>query len=92
MILSFRHRGLKRLYDRDDRSKIGADLVERVVDTLALLDVAVRPQDLDLPGLCLHRLKGDLKGFWSVTLSGNRRLIFRIEDGDAYDVDPIDYQ
>ena len=91
MILSFRHRGLKRLYDKGDRSKIKADLLDRVEDTLALLDVAARPQDLDLPGLRLHRLKGDLSGFWSVTLSGNWRLIFRFEDGDAHNVDLIDY-
>ena len=91
MIESFRHRGLKRLYERGDRSKLNAALVERIEDALALLDVAGRQQDLDLPGLRLHALKGDLKGFWSVTLSGNWRLIFRFADGDAHDVDLLVY-
>jgi len=58
---------------------------------LAHLDAAVRPTDLDLPGYRLHRLKGELKDTWSVTLSGNWRITFRFEDGNAYDVDLTDY-
>ena len=46
---------------------------------------------MNLPGFKLHRLKGDLKGFWSVTVRANWRVIFRFEEGDAYDVDLIDY-
>jgi proteic killer suppression protein len=46
---------------------------------------------LDLPGFRLHPLKGDLKGFWSITVSGNWRIIFRFEQGDAFDVDLVDY-
>lgn len=49
------------------------------------------PSDLDLPGYRLHPLKGNLKGMWSVTLSGNWRIVFRFEDGDAFDVDLVDY-
>ena len=52
---------------------------------------ARKPSDLDLPGYRLHRLKGGLKGYWSISISGNWRVIFRFEDGDAYDVDLIDY-
>jgi len=58
---------------------------------LAHLDQAVRPSDLDLPGYRLHPLKGDLSGYWSVTITRNRRIIFRFEDGDAVDVDLLDY-
>ena len=58
---------------------------------LAHLDRAEKPGDLDLPGYRLHPLKGSLKGFWSVTISGNWRIIFRIENGDALDVDLVDY-
>jgi proteic killer suppression protein len=58
---------------------------------LANLDVALRPSDLDLPGYRLHPLRGRLKGMWSVTISGNWRIIFRFEDGDAFDVDLVDY-
>ncbi|MFP6617274.1 MAG: type II toxin-antitoxin system RelE/ParE family toxin [Candidatus Hydrogenedentota bacterium] len=48
---------------------------------MALLDTAARPRDLDLPGYRLHPLRGELKGFWSVRITGNYRLIFRMEDG-----------
>ena len=58
---------------------------------LAHLDGAVRPSDLALPGYRLHPLKGDLKGVWSVTISGNWRMVFRFEAGDAFEVDLVDY-
>lgn len=58
---------------------------------LAHLDRAARPADLDLPGYRLHPLKGDLKGHWSVTISGNWRITFRLEDGDTLEVDLTDY-
>jgi proteic killer suppression protein len=91
MIRTFRHRGLKRLYEREDPSKVRADQVERIKLALADLDDALKPQDLDLPGYRLHRLKGDLQGFWGIWISANWRIIFRFEGGDAYDVDLIDY-
>ena len=52
---------------------------------------ARRPSDLNMPGYRLHRLKGDLKGFWSITISGNWRVVFRFDSGDAHDVDLVDY-
>ena len=91
MIRSFRHRGLKRLYERGDPGRIGADLLDRVTLALADLDAASKPRELDLPGYRLHPLKGNLKGVWSISISGNWRLVFRFEDGDAHDVDLIDY-
>ena len=91
MIKTIRHRGLKRLYEHVDPSKVRADQVKRISDVLAHLDGAARPSDLDLPGYRLHPLKGNFKGFWSVTISGNWRIVFRFEDGDAFDVDLVDY-
>ena len=91
MIRSFKHRGLKRLYERDDRSGIRTDLVEAVEDILARLDEADTPQALNLPGYRLHPLKGDLKGFWSVTVRANWRIVFRFENVDVFDVEMIDY-
>ena len=91
MIKTIRHRGLKRLYEHGDASKVRADQRARISDVLAQLDQAQKPSDLDLPGYRLHPLKGSLKGSWSVTLSGNWRIIFRFEDGDAFDVDLLDY-
>ena len=91
MIRSLKHRGLKRLFDRDDRSGIRPDLVDTVQEILTVLDDAATPQELDLPGYRLHPLKGDLKGFWSVTVRANWRIIFRFEKTDAFDVKLIDY-
>ena len=91
MIVSFKHRGLKRLYERGDRSLIRPDLLETVEDILARLDQAATPQALNLPGYRLHSLKGDLRGFWSVTVRANWRIIFRFKGNDACDVELVDY-
>jgi proteic killer suppression protein len=91
MIRSFKHRGLKRLYERDDRSGIRPDFVDTVQEILTVLDEATTPQELDLPGYRLHPLKGDRKGFWSVTVRANWRIVFRFVGVDAFDVELIDY-
>jgi proteic killer suppression protein len=91
MIRSIKHRRLKRLYERDDRSGIRPDFVDTVQEILTLLDDAATPQELDLPGYRLHPLKGDLRGFWSVAVRANWRIIFRFEGADAFDVELIDY-
>ena len=91
MIRSFQHRGLKRLYERGDRSLIRPDLQDRVEVMLAQLDVASSPEAMRLPHYRLHALKGRLKGYWSVTVKANWRIIFRFEGEDAYDVELLDY-
>jgi toxin HigB-1 len=91
MIRSFKHRGLKRLYKRADRSGIRPDLVETVERVLTVLDSATTPRALDIPGYRLHPLKGDWKGFWSVTVRANWRIIFRFQGEDAFDVELTDY-
>ena len=91
MIRSFRHRGLKRFYERGDRSLIPPDLHDRVEAMLAQLDVARSPEAMRLPPYRLHALKGARKGYWSATVKANWRLVFRFEDGDVLDVELIDY-
>ena len=91
MIRTFRHRGLKRLYERGDPSRVRSDQAERISLALADLDAAGKPSDLDLPGHRLHPLRGDLKGFWSISISANWRIVFRFEQGDVFDVDLVDY-
>jgi toxin HigB-1 len=91
MIASFGHKGLKRLFEEDDRSKLSAELVEKIRLILFALDSAETIDDLNQPAFRLHRLKGDLKGFWSVTVRANWRIIFRFEADSAFDVDLIDY-
>ncbi len=81
---------MKRLWDGDP-SRVNAALRERLENVLSVLDAAAEPADLDLPGYRLHRLKGELKGLWSVTVSGNWRVTFRIENGNVLDVDLTDY-
>ena len=90
MIRTFRHRALKRLFQDGDASKVRADQLKRISDVLAHLDTALHPADVDLPGYRLHPLKGDLKGYWSVSISGNWRIVFRFGDGDVFDVDLVD--
>jgi len=65
--------------------------VIKVRDILARLDAARAPADLDLPGLRLHLLKGELAGFWAVTVRANWRIIFRWDEPDTSDVDYVDY-
>ena len=91
MILSFRHKGLERLYEKGDRRRIPPEYAAKVERILARLDVATEPRNMDLPGYRLHPLRGGLEGFWSVIVSGNWRLIFRFDEGNAHDVDLIDY-
>ena len=82
---------MKRLYERGDRSQVRADQLEKIENILALLDRADRPEAMDLPGLRLHSLKGDLRGFWAVTVRANWRIVWRFEGPDAVDVDLTDY-
>jgi proteic killer suppression protein len=66
MIEGFRHRGLKRLFEADDRSRVPAEYVGRLRVILAALDAAERVEDMDIHTFRLHALKGDLKGYWGV--------------------------
>ena len=91
MIRSFRHKGLRRLYEDDDAAGLNPGHAEKLRRILARLDIATTPQDLNLPGYRLHPLKGDLKGFWAVTVQANWRVTFRLDEGHALDVDYVDY-
>lgn len=91
MITGIKHKGLKRLYDRGERQGIGASMLARVEEILSILDAAERIEELDIPGYRLHPLTGNLRGFWSIRVTGNWRIVFRFEDGEVRDVDLIDY-
>jgi toxin HigB-1 len=91
MIKSFKHRGLKRLYERGDRSGIRPDLLDTIERILTILDNASTPQAMELPRYRLHPLKGDRRGFWSLTVRANWRIVFRLEGTDVFDVELIDY-
>lgn len=91
MIRNIRHKGLNALYHDDETKGVKQDHVKRLRQILALLDNAAFPEDMDAPGLRLHVLKGDRRGFYAVVVSGNWRVVFRFEDNDIFDVDYIDY-
>jgi proteic killer suppression protein len=91
MIVGFRHKGLRLLYEQGNRRKISADHIGKIERILARLDQTTQPEDMDLPGFRLHPLKGDLAGLWSVSVSGNWRIVFRFDGADVCDVDLIDY-
>lgn len=91
MIENFKHKGLKRLFENGETKGIRADYVEKIENILAVLNRAASPSDMDLPGFKVHPLKGDRKGFYGVTVRANWRVIFRFEEGNARDVELIDY-
>ena len=91
MIVGFRHKGLRRLFERDDASGIRPDLLDKVRTILAQLSEAQTIEDMRMTSFHLHPLKGDRKGLWSVTVRANWRIVFRFENGDAAAVDLIDY-
>jgi proteic killer suppression protein len=91
VIRSFRHRGLKRLYEDGDARGVRPDLIETIEEILTVLDGAKSPHALHLSGYRLHSLKGELKGFWSVTVRANWRIMFRFDGSDASDIELIDY-
>lgn len=91
MILRFRHGGLERLHRRGDTSGVSPRHVKRLRVMLAALETAFIPSDMALPGARLHPLHGDRAGQWSVSISGNWRVVFEFEGRNVTNVDLIDY-
>ena len=91
MIKSFRHRGLKALYEGQRAAKVAPGHVAKLERILTALDRSGGPEGMDLPGFRMHPLKGALKGHYAVSVSGNWRVTFRFEGGHAVDVDYLDY-
>ena len=89
MIVSFRHKGLERLYRDGTKKGVQASHVPKLLRILSVLDVAQTVEDLVLPGFRTNPLKGDLAGHWSIWVSGNWRLTFRFV---GTDVELVDYQ
>jgi len=91
MIQKFKHKGLKQLLENGMSSGVNPQHVKRLKLMLALLETAETLEDMDLPGMNLHELKGKRKGTWALKVSGNWRITFRLEKGDALDVNYEDY-
>ena len=91
MIQKFKHKDLKQLFDSGSSAGINPRHISRLRQILALLETAETLDDMNLPGLNLHELKGKRKGTWSVKVSGNWRVTFKLKKGDVFDVNYEDY-
>jgi toxin HigB-1 len=91
MIKSFRHKGLRRLYESGSTSGVQAAHAKRLRMQLGALDTAQTVEDMDIPGFRLHALKGEMRGRWSIWVNGNWRVTFEFRDGNAYVLDYEDY-
>jgi len=91
MIKSFRHKGLEKFYKTGSKAGIQAKHATKLRRILGLLDVATKADDVNLPGYRLHHLTGKQKGFFSVWVNGNWRIIFRFVGDDVELVDYLDY-
>ena len=91
MIKRFRHKGLERFFTTGDTRGIKAQHAAWLRIVLTALDAASSPGALNNPGFRLHRLKGDLKGHWAISVSGNWRVIFEFEHSEVTNVDLVDY-
>jgi toxin HigB-1 len=91
MIVSFRHKGLKALFEEDSSKGVNTEHVRKLRQILALLNVAESIRDMEYQTFRLHPLKGDLKNWWAVTVRANWRVIFRFDEGKAFDLDLVDY-
>jgi proteic killer suppression protein len=84
MILSLKHKGLQKFYITGSKAGIQAIHSKRLRFMLSALDTATTINDMDIPGFNLHSLKGSRQNIWSITISGNWRLTFKFEDGNAH--------
>lgn len=91
VIEGFKHKGLRMLFEEDDRRRVKADQIDRLRLILSALDQASDVQDMGQPTFRLHALKGNREGVWAVTVRANWRVTFRFKDGDACDMDLEDY-
>mgnify|MGYP001588644719 CR=1 FL=1 len=91
MIKSFAHKGLEKFFREGAKKGVRPEHALRLADTLDRLHASQDVRDMDFPGARLHQLRGKMKGFWSVTISGNWRVVFEFEDGHAFKVGYVDY-
>ena len=89
--MNFKHRGLKRFYEKGDRSRINPQAASTVEEILTFLNIAEQPGDMNVPGYRLHPMKGDRKGFWAVDVTGNWRITLCFDGTDVRDVNYEDY-
>lgn len=91
MIKTFDHKGLEDFFYDGTKKGIQAMHAQKLADILDRLDASQTVEDMRYPGADLHQLKGSLKGFWAIKISGNWRIVFTFKEGNAYRVNYVDY-
>jgi toxin HigB-1 len=91
MIRSFKSKKLRILFEEGDRRELPADQISRIENRLSVINEARQVEDINVAGFKLHPLRGDYAGFYAVWITGNWRIVFRFAEGDAYDLDHLDY-
>lgn len=91
MIATIRHKALRLYFEEGNGAKLPNTYLKKIAQILTALEAVVSEDDIKALGYGVHKLSGNLKDFWSITVSANYRIIFRYEEGDILDVDYIDY-
>ena len=91
MIKSFAHKGVEDFFFNGSKKGIQARHAQKLADILDRLNASNLVTDMNYPGANLHQLKGKMKGLWTVKVTGNWRIVFSFKEGNAYNVDYIDY-
>jgi len=91
VIVTISHKSLRLYFEEGNGAKLPHDQLKKIARILSALDAVSSEDDIKALGSGIHKLTGNLGGFWSIKVSANYRIIFRFEDGDVFDVDYTDY-
>jgi toxin HigB-1 len=91
MIQTIRHKGIRMFYETGNGSKLQKEQLAKISRILTALDALSAESDIRSLGSGIHQLKGEYKGFWSISVTGNYRIIFTFRPPDVFDVDYLDY-
>jgi len=91
VIVTINHKNLRLYFEEADGSKLPHEQLKKISRILTALDAVSSEDDIKALGSGIHKLTGNLKDFWSIKVSANYRIIFRLKDGDIFDVDYLDY-
>ena len=91
MIQSIRYKGLRMFYETGKGGKLAKEQLAKINRILSALEALSDESDIRSLGSGIHPLKGEYKGFWSISVSGNYRIIFTFKPPDVFDVDYLDY-
>lgn len=91
IVKSFKHKGLLKFFETGSTAGIQTVHQKKLKMCLIALDTATEIQDMNLPGFCLHPLKGKMSDLWAIDVSGNWRITFKFKNGDVFIVNYEDY-